>query len=261
MQETQGIRLEGAPNFRDLGGTKTSAGHRVRFGQLFRSGDSRALTEKDISKLTALDIKLVVDLRSIHESIGADMRWPLAPGVEVIQADILADMRAGDKSIMNILVDQPDAEGSHALMVNTYARLPQALRKVLGQLATRLAHERKVPLVFHCTYGRDRSGFVAAMLLHALGVGKEDIRANYLATNDHIDATAMRRLVNLQLQPYKVVLDDQALHNLTHARDENFDAAYASMEAEFGTVDNYLLACGFDAHVTQTLRQHLLEPA
>jgi protein-tyrosine phosphatase len=255
------IRLSGAPNFRDLGGIKTRDGRRVRYGQLFRSGDSRALTKEDIARLAALDIKLVVDLRSIRESIGVDMLWPLAASAEIIEADVLADMRSGNKSLMDIVISNPTAAGADELMVKTYDMLPQALRKVLGQLAARLAHERKLPVVFHCTYGRDRTGFVAAMLLHALGVEKDLIAMNYLQTNDHIDVAATKQLARSQLQTFDIDMDDGALDNFTYARMENINAAYASMEAEFGTADEYLRTCGFDADIVQTLRTNLLEAA
>ena len=106
MTGTRRVVLEGAPNFRDLGGYATADGRRVRHGELFRSGVLSDLSDADLAVLTGLRIATVVDLRSAIEIEERPNRLP--PGalaIEVPVSDvsmspnaIAARLEAGDTS-------------------------------------------------------------------------------------------------------------------------------------------------------------------
>lgn len=255
------IRLTGAPNFRDLGGYATRDGRIVKRGLLFRSGESSRLTEPDIDQLRALDAKLIVDLRSEKERAVTQIRWPFASDTELLTADIAADLRAGNQLLVELLINDPTPRGAGVTMETTYHALPHALAPTLTQISRRIVEEDKLPVIFHCTLGRDRAGITAAMLLYALGVPRDTLIADYMRTNIHIDAAAAREITQVFLKKHQIDAGEEVLDMLTFTRIENFHAALRSIADKYGTVDDYLLAIGIDTALQERLRERLLEPA
>lgn len=253
------LRLAGAPNFRDLGGYLTGDGRRVKRGQVFRSGDSGSLTPEDIALLKNLGAKLVVDLRSEKEAKANEIRWPVEKA-EFAAANIGADLRAGNQSIIELLIQDPTPRGAAAMMETTYSVLPHALGPTIRHIAARIV-EGKLPVVFHCSVGRDRAGMTAAMLLFALGVPRDAVIADYLRTNVHIDAPSIRDITRKYLLLAGTELDEETLDILTFARIEHFHAALRTVKVEYGTVTAYLDAIGIDAALREGLRERLLEAA
>ena len=252
------ITLAGAPNFRDMGGYVTQDGRIVKRGLLFRSGESSQLTDADLGKLKTLDAKLIVDLRSEREVAGAVIRWPIGKNTEFIAANILADMQSGNKSLVELLITNPNPRGASEMMETTYSVLPHALGPTLLKIARHIVDEDRLPLIFHCTVGRDRAGMIAAMLLHALGVPRDALMADYLRTNVHIDAARIRQMSLDYLLAKGTKLDTETLDILTFARIEHFHAAFRTIAVEYGEADN-LDSIGIDAGVRKQLCERLLE--
>ncbi|MBY0401730.1 tyrosine-protein phosphatase, partial [Myxococcota bacterium] len=88
------VLLEGAPNFRDLGGYATSDGRKVRWGQFYRSDDLGSLTDADVKKLGELGLKLVCDFRSPAEKEAEPDRLPAE------NPPAVADLAIGAESFM-----------------------------------------------------------------------------------------------------------------------------------------------------------------
>jgi protein-tyrosine phosphatase len=253
------LLLEGSPNFRDLGGYPTQDGRRVRHGLVYRSGDSSALTGKDIERLRALAPRAIVDLRSNVETAMSQIRWPIGKDTEFVAANILADMRAGNRSLTDLLLADPTPHGASRMMETTYAVLPHALGPTIARIAKFIVEEDRLPLIFHCSVGRDRAGITAAMLLHALGVPRDTMIADYFRTNLHFDAESIREITRTYLGRGRVVFDSETLDILTFTRIEHFHAAFRTVAVEYGSVDAYLDAIGVDAAMREGLRERLLE--
>jgi len=174
------IALEGCSNLRDLGGYRTADGRRVRMGQAYRSGSLANLTDADMARFGALGIRTVCDLRGVRESERAPSRLPGADTPEVVPLPI--EPRVG--ASLRDLLRREEATGE-----DTYALLQAAYSAYAGEHLPRyralfaLLLEGRLPLLFHCSAGKDRTGFGAALLLTALGVPRETVLADYLATN------------------------------------------------------------------------------
>ncbi len=174
------IALEGCSNLRDLGGYRTADGRRVRMGQVYRSGSLANLTDADMARFGALGIRTVCDLRGVRESERAPSRLPGADTPEVVPLPI--EPRVG--ASLRDLLRREEATGE-----DTYALLQAAYSAYAGEHLPRyralfaLLLEGRLPLLFHCSAGKDRTGFGAALLLTALGVPRETVLADYLATN------------------------------------------------------------------------------
>ena len=175
------VALQGCSNLRDLGGYRAADGRRVRFGRVFRSASLAGLTEADLEAFGAIGVRTVCDLRGEREAGRAPSRLPVAGGPEVVRLPIEPKVGA---SLRDLLArEEATGEDVHDLLRTAYTayatdHLPR-YRALFGLL---LEGER-LPLLFHCSAGKDRTGFGAALLLLALGVPRETAVADYLATN------------------------------------------------------------------------------
>ena len=171
------LNLEGASNFRDLGGYPTSDGRIVRWRQIFRSNHLGHLTAADIETVRALGVRSAFDFR------GAEERALAVCGVEEIavhslpiEPTVVASLRA------RFAAGSLSAEDALDIMRESYRGYVRQNTHSFRELFAHLLEDR-APLVIHCTAGKDRTGFACALLLHALGVPDEVISDDYLLTN------------------------------------------------------------------------------
>lgn len=253
--------LAASPNFRELGGL--SAGdRRVRQGVLYRSGALDELECADLAALRGLGIGLCFDLRSQGERQRHPSRWPAGSVPRILAIEVATDIRALDRGTMQYLIDHPDAKGADRLMRAIYRNMPTScapvLRIVFDEVAALGAREATL---IHCTAGKDRTGFVVAMVLQALGVAEADIQANYLESNYHYDAARDdAKIASLLEGMFDISLDRVAMQAITAARLEYFQAAYNAIRKDWGSIETYLeQCCGLSAMRRARLREALLE--
>ncbi|WP_159347081.1 tyrosine-protein phosphatase [Roseomonas harenae] len=241
------IALAGCTNMRDLGGYRGHGGRRLRFGQVFRAASLASLTEEDLVTLGALGLRSIVDLRGVEESRRAPTRLPnpapevLALPVEPLVGgslrEILATGRATGEDVLTLLGQAYAAYASE--------KLPRfrALLELIADPARR-------PLAFHCTAGKDRTGFGTALLLLALGVERDEIVTDYLATNRF-----WRREHALpEGTPPEVA------ETLNRAHQRLLESALEIAMTGYATEEDFLAgALGFDGARLAALRDALLE--
>lgn len=186
------LGIASAPNLRDLGGYTTSSGATLRYGLVYRSEKLNPMSAVDQSKLAALDLGQVYDLRLAYERAARPDELP--PHISDVWLNVMADADTkGFNSVTHLLANPKQASaaldgGKMALMLENVYRefvsLPSA-RKSYGTLLTSLARA-DTPQLFHCTAGKDRTGWAAATLMTLLGVPRDQVFADYLRTNEYI---------------------------------------------------------------------------
>lgn len=243
------LPLEGAVNFRDLGGYETEDGRKVRWRTVFRSDALSALTASDHDTLRALGVRLVCDLRLPGERKHAPNALPEDAGIERLEPgfiprgtlDMLASLRAGTLH----------GEAIIAEVTTHYWHMPRDHGATFGVILRRLAEPAARPAVIHCTSGKDRTGFTVALVLLALGVPIETVFEDYLLTNEYRRDVA--QLLNLPISE-----DDMAI--LTSARRGYLETAVESMIDLHGSIEGYLRAAiGVDEVLRASLRAALLD--
>jgi len=252
--------LEHAPAFRDIGGLVTQDGRQVRPGRVFRSDALERLSARDLDTFRALGIRTLCDLRSEGERMRHPNRLPPGHACEQVHLGILTDVRAGDARVFDVLRRSPDAAGAREMMLSLYRGMPGAFVPHLGPLLRRIG-SGQLPLVIHCTAGKDRTGFAVAMLLSLLGVPRRDIVDEYLLTT--------RAAPTPERVAY--VHDLMALH-LGHpahasvvapvlwASATYLEAAFDTVEALHGSVERYLSgACGLDPSELAAIQSAMLD--
>ena len=235
------LPLEGGCNFRDLGGYLTADSRPVRRGRLYRSGVMAYLTPADRRRLARLRVRTIVDLRRAVERAQEPTLWP-DPGVRVLAHDDPRDRSA----LQGLSGEEPTtAAGVYAAMTGLYRSMPAWLAPRLRLLFEAL-EDGAVPLVFHCSAGKDRTGLAAALVLDLLGVAREDILADYALTNQAVDLEdflARERSSRLGLadSSHPLLTLDHATRQPMLAADTDYLAtALETITAEYGSTEDYL---------------------
>ena len=254
------IPLSGQPNFRDLGGYQSEDGRRVKWGSVYRSGELSRLTASDIDKLGELRIKTVVDLRSPQEvSARGQSRMPLGARVvplpitsSSVFAKLIPMFLEGDFSQL-----PPDLlERVNRALVRNFGAQYGGLLRIVIDPANR-------PLVFHCTQGKDRAGFGAAMVLSALGVPWETVVEDYLLSN-HFRREENDKLLGMigQFASSKdgAQVDHSKIEGLLYVSAASLEAARTEIRALHGDVESFLVdGLGCRVEDLDQLRDDLLE--
>lgn len=177
------LPLQGCYNFRDLGGFITMDGRIVKMDKLFRSDDLSTLTEKDLSFLTSIPLLSVVDFRSVSEMDAAPDRLP-----DSVKGYYKLSMTPGNLSNLRKDITSVNAQQIDDVMKKLYRLLVSApdCVKQYHSFFSLIQYSANIPLVFHCTAGKDRTGVAAYLLLTSLGVKEKDIIDDYLASNEYL---------------------------------------------------------------------------
>ncbi len=241
------IALEGATNVRDLGGYETVCGRRVRWRRMFRADGLHRLTPGDHRTLAALGIDTALDLRYGPERAGEPACLPASiPSVHIGLADKPAASLLETLDVGGV----PSAAAAAAWLARSYTGYPEKYAPACGVVLRRLCAEDAQPLLFHCTAGKDRTGFTAAVVLEALGVPRGTIMEDYLLTNRYWDRGG-REPEGLPREIYEPVFS---------AREEYLAASWEALDRGYGGLDGWLdNAVGFGAADRETLRAALLE--
>ena len=232
------LPLAGSNNFRDIGGIPTHDGRYVRWGQIYRSDRLSALTDEDKKYLESLGLATVYDFRS--ESEAAEAMDYVPPGAEYLNNPILFDADDTFNVERRIRSGEMTREEANDILV-------QANRMFSTNMAERFQPfvdcllENKGPMVFHCTSGKDRTGFAAMLLLSALNVGRDTIVNDYLLSNYYRYNMNQSKVKKLRYAAVvKRNLDIGTITPLMVVDERYINAAYDAIENKYGSVDAFL---------------------
>ncbi len=244
------IPLEGAVNFRDLGGFTTAEGATVRWRLLFRSDSLHDLTPADVAVLRdELGLVTVVDLRS-PEELARTRTYPLHAVADVLHHPIFREAdRPRDE-------DREEAARRRAeltlaqMYLGMFDRLGDNLAAGVSAVATAPG-----PAVFHCAAGKDRTGVMAAVLLSLLGVPEDAIAADYAATT----AALPRIHERLRTMPgYEATMRELPPETM-HANYETMEQLLVAVAERWGSVAGWAREHGIDDEAVAAFRARVLD--
>lgn len=241
------LPLEGASNFRDLGGYPGHGGRPVRWRTLFRSDHLGALTPADFGALRRIGLARALDFRGATERAAAPYELPgIAQYALEIEPTVVQRMQ--DLSSLGQRLSAPVVG---ELMRELYRGLVNDQSHRYAELFAHLI-ETDGPLVFHCTAGKDRTGLAAALVLFALGVPREIVMQDYLLTNE------------VYLRPPLPADPElaEALAVLWRVEAGFLEGALQAIDRDHGGVERFLEArLGLDRAARDLLAQRYLEGA
>jgi len=219
------VRLDGTVNFRDLGGYRTTDGQWVAMGKVYRSDALDKLTDADLATLGRLGIRTDVDLRTADERAAAPDRVPA--GAAYVVADVLGgSVTSTFNPTSSAEAAQLMTDGERTMVSSSTGRAAYTqLFDVVGQRGA---------VVFHCTAGKDRTGWGAAALLTTLGVPASTVQSDYLLSNTYraeANAATLAQLPAAAAAIYKPLLDVRA---------EYLAAGFDEVTQSFGSWGTYL---------------------
>ena len=261
--------LIASANLRDLGGLATIDGQRVRAGRLFRSGHLSELDRAEAATLGGLGLRTIIDLRRPSEVAnfptpdldGVDHLW-ISVSPEDSEFAVAANLLFGEQpESVNTAEDSGFAVAANLLFGNQPEQVDIATMLegyFRNTVTNRLDGYRPVfeaatdpdrqPLLFHCMGGKDRTGFVAGVLLRLLGVGQEEVMADYLLTNEILGDRMARRADQARqriaqrsgVEPDQV--DERHLEGIRamlYTRPSFLQASFDAVTDKFGTWETF----------------------
>ena len=223
-------------NFRDLGGLPTQDGRFVKWGTIYRSGQLSELQKDELRYFSKLGIRTIVDLRNDLEIAKEPDRYP--KGVNYIQYS-LSDKEGKAYSRLKQMVLKEGYRRAKAktLFVDVMKSFADTLaRDVKPVFDFMLSDKEDIPLLYHCTGGKDRTGYMTAMILLALDVDRKTITDDYLMSNYYRRDGNIRSIKRAQL----VGLDPETLEYAILVRKEYMDAVFQIIDEKYGGNSAYL---------------------
>ena len=219
------LPMAGGYNFRDLGGYRTVSGQYVKWGKVFRSDELNMLTAADLEYLSSIPLRTIVDFRSASEmkhapdkvasSVLHTYDLSISPG-NLTNRDSLENLNYKNGEEMMIQINRMFVTDSAIIM--QYRKFFELLQD-----------ETKIPLIFHCTAGKDRTGMGAALFLASLGVDEEIIFADYMLSNLYLK------------EKYRSVIESRPqLQALFEVRPAYLRAGFDQIKEDHGSIENYL---------------------
>ncbi|MNJ98604.1 Tyrosine-protein phosphatase precursor [compost metagenome] len=228
------MKLQGAINFRDMGGLPTVDGRRLKNKFFYRSGSLSRLTEADCQHLESLAITHVIDYRDVHESDkDRDILWK---GVNYECCPANPASHAVTAAVGDLFTEERLNSLPMNFMETLYQQLPFT-NSAYQRLFQKTADLTSGALLQHCAVGKDRTGVGSALLLSCLGVTKEAVLEDYLKTE-------------VGLQPFKVqimhkvepLLSSAALKKFEYmmsASENFFHAAFNEIQNRYGNLEKF----------------------
>lgn len=256
------LRFESMPNFRDAGGHCVATGGTMRSGLLYRSDHIGKLSAAEARAVAGLGIRVVYDLRTEAErSMTPDER---IPGAKQVVLDLMADdSQAAPAQLLRLLEHPRVAKAAlgngkaAALFIEGYrsiVTLPSA-RAGLGRLYRGLLEDAGLPALFHCTTGKDRTGWTSAALQTLLGVPHDEVLQDFLASNRYI------------VPKYQAEIDEFAARGgdpallvpVLSVLPEYLEASFDEVRRAYRSIEGYFCeALGLDDRMQQALRDRFV---
>jgi len=262
----RGLGLIGAPNARDLGGLVNRDGQRLRSGVLYRAGALGRLSDRDVDELAALRLAYIIDLRDRSEIATAPAdRLPVGQNPEVRHLPVFDPGHPVFTYVSAVLMGHDvaaiaEVESSPEAMDAIYRWMVADRRAhtgFAGALRT-IADASGAPVLYHCSAGKDRTGWLTAIVLDLLGVDRDTVMADYLATNDYSRATHQAIMDAMRARGRAV--DPQRMLPVFEAREEYLRAAFTAADERYGGVAGYVRdGLGVSDDVVDAIRKAVLD--
>lgn len=249
------LLLAGSVNFRDLGGYQTRDQRQIKKGLVFRSDHLSRLTHEDQQTLQNLQFKVVCDFRTQREQQQNPDILPQDGSIRLLSLPIQAN-DFDPSTVMTRLQAGDDAWLTMEFFIELYRRYLEDFGPVWGEVLRLISRSENLPLVFHCTGGKDRTGICAALLLAALGVPEESILSDHQLSN----SCNAERLQPLYARFAEIGIDADRAAPYLAAPAEPLVAMLEHLKKKYRTVEQYLTQkAGLDQATLSALQAGLLQ--
>lgn len=264
MEKKRLLNIKTGYNFRELGGYKTKDGHSIKWGRLIRSGALGRLSDADVAVLNNIPVKADIDFRSKPEVASLPDRVPASAtyyNLPVFDIDVTNASRS-DEEIAKEMQKVGNGFRHMVMEYGNMAKIPSA-KHAYQEMFRILLENKSGAVLFHCTAGKDRTGFAAFLILTALGVPRETIFNDYLLTNKVTAGLRKTWLQNLRNSKHDFGNTEAVIKNrndMISVYREYLEKAVETVDQVAGDPLNYLTEyLGLSDNDINTLRRLYLD--
>lgn len=224
------VEMDSVQNLRDIGGYYTANDKMLRWGKIFRSGELAALSDWDSIRLDKLHIKTIIDLRPTSDVRQKPLVYSKA---RIVHIPIYTE--GEDNLTARIWEGRMRKRDALLYMQDQYLQFITKDQQLYAQALEMFLEKDNYPILFNCTLGKDRAGFLAALLLTALDVPEETIINDYTTSNNHIDISSFASLAH--------ELSAEAQETITAlltSSESLMSFTLQSIKKDYGSLDKYL---------------------
>lgn len=229
-------------NIRDIGGLKTADGHHIKYGRLFRGGALIHLNKEDIEIINSWRLTDIVDFRSEEEFLERS-DYPFKDikvhNIPVLKKEKSKKEMKGDDGNLLWFIDAGNSGFNH--LQKTYGEFVTTKegRSAFKKFFEIILQDNKVTY-FHCSQGKDRTGFAAYLIEIALGVSNEAAIEDYLLSNVAMKKRTENLLKSVVDKPFFNESYRQSLYDVFSAKLEYLQDAIDKMNSLYGGTINFM---------------------
>lgn len=245
-------------NFRELGGIETENGRIVKYGCFYRSGAPGMMNREELDEIAEKGIRHIIDFRSAYEAKRDPD--PEIPGAAYHHINAMArpDGTEVDLSPKGLSSEAFTKENGNRFMRHFYGTLPfsPAYREMFD-----LIKKDEVPVLFHCSAGKDRTGIGAVLILLALGCSEETALEDYMLTNEYRAASIESFLARFS----EVIKGDpemaESLKAVSGVTRDSAEYSLQRIKEAYGSYENYFQeVLGLNEADIAEMREKYTEP-
>ncbi|WP_195945922.1 tyrosine-protein phosphatase [Paraclostridium bifermentans] len=225
-------------NFRDIGGCKSSDGRVVKEGLFFRSANLVNLSKNDLQMLKNLNIKTIFDFRDESEILSSPS--DIVENINYIRIPAMPQLKSNIAqlgSIKEMMENMFDKNNAFELLKEAYYNLP-VNNPAYKELVKLMQNDSNLPILMHCTAGKDRTGVGSAIILMILGINRSSIVEDYLKSNQ-----SAKDSINeiLSVQPELKNVPKDKLKYIFGVNETYINEVFKRIDTDFDSTEDYLL--------------------
>ncbi|MBR0580570.1 tyrosine-protein phosphatase [Bacillus altitudinis] len=254
------IQFSKLANFREVGGLQTTDQMVIKQGMIYRSADLSRLTKQDILTFSTLGIQTICDLRTSSERKSHPPK--IMEHDKIVHIPMQPDSMMPSKwTMFRMLIAEGKSLSFTPIMKEVYQSMLYERKKEIQQLFTLLSDEKNYPLMLHCTSGKDRTGFLSALIQLAAGVPVHTVLSEYMRSNEGVKMLVKRQERFVRMMSLYRVSKEQ-IRPLLGVQQDYLEDVLNEMMDTYGNAERYLVeACDVPKAQLLKVKNILLTPS
>ncbi|WP_342493541.1 tyrosine-protein phosphatase [Bacillus sp. FSL W7-1346] len=254
------IQFSKLANFREVGGLQTTDQMVIKQGMIYRSADLSRLTKQDILTFSTLGIQTICDLRTSSERKSHPPK--IMEHDKIVHIPMQPDSMMPSKwTMFRMLIAEGKSLSFTPIMKDVYQSMLYERKKEIQQLFTLLSDEKNYPLMLHCTSGKDRTGFLSALIQLAAGVPVHTVLSEYMRSNEGVKMLVKRQERFVRMMSLYRVSKEQ-IQPLLGVQQDYLEDVLNEMMDTYGNAERYLVeACDVPKAQLLKVKNILLTPS
>ncbi|MBU8968219.1 tyrosine-protein phosphatase [Bacillus altitudinis] len=254
------IQFSKLANFREVGGLQTTDQMVIKQGMIYRSADLSRLTKQDIMTFSTLGIQTICDLRTSSERKSHPPK--IMEHDKIVHIPMQPDSMMPSKwTMFRMLIAEGKSLSFTPIMKDVYQSMLYERKKEIQQLFTLLSDEKNYPLMLHCTSGKDRTGFLSALIQLAAGVPVHTVLSEYMRSNEGVKMLVKRQERFVRMMSLYRVSKEQ-IQPLLGVQQDYLEDVLNEMMDTYGNAERYLVeACAVPQAQLLKVKNILLTPS